>query len=210
MELLEALEWRYATKKMNGNVVPQEKVDYIIEAARLAPSSSGLQPYEIFVISDKALLEKIQAIAWNQSQITDASHLLVFAAWDGYSLEKIEKVFAKTLAERGLPADRMDEYKQRLWGMYEPLGKEWHATHAAKQAYIAFGLAIAAAAEQKVDTTPMEGFVPAELDKLLGLEALGLKSVVILPLGYRDEAQDWLVNLKKVRTPKEAFVTEIK
>lgn len=210
MELLKALEWRYATKKMNGNVVPQEKVDYIIEAARLAPSSSGLQPYEIFVISDKALLEKIQAIAWNQSQVTDASHLLVFAAWDGYSLEKIEKVFAKTLAERGLPTDKMDDYKKMLWGMYEPLGKEWHATHAAKQAYIAFGLAIAAAAEQKVDTTPMEGFVPAELDKLLGLEALGLKSVVILPLGYRDEANDWLLNLKKVRTPKEAFVTEIK
>ena len=210
MELLEALEWRYATKKMNGNVVPQEKVDYIIEAARLAPSSSGLQPYEIFVISDKALLEKIQAIAFNQSQITDASHLLVFAAWDGYSLEKIEKVFARTVAERGLPTDKMDDYKKMLWGMYEPLGKEWHATHAAKQAYIAFGLAIAAAAEQKVDTTPMEGFVPAELDKLLGLEALGLKSVVILPLGYRDEANDWLLNLKKVRTPKEAFVTEIK
>ncbi|MEA5427445.1 nitroreductase family protein [Arcicella lustrica] len=210
MELLKALEWRYATKKMNGNVVPQEKVDYIIEAARLAPSSSGLQPYEIFVISDKALLEKIQAIAFNQSQITDASHLLVFAAWDGYSLEKIEKVFARTVAERGLPTDKMDDYKKMLWGMYEPLGKEWHATHAAKQAYIAFGLAIAAAAEQKVDTTPMEGFVPAELDKLLGLEALGLKSVVILPLGYRDEANDWLLNLKKVRTPKEAFVTEIK
>lgn len=210
MELLEALEWRYATKKMNGNVVPQEKVDYIIEAARLAPSSSGLQPYEIFVISDKALLEKIQTIAWNQSQITDASHLLVFAAWDGYSLEKIEKVFARTVAERGLPADKMDDYKKMLWGKYEPLGQAWHATHAAKQAYIAFGLAIAAAAEQKVDTTPMEGFVPEELDKLLGLEALGLKSVVILPLGYRDEANDWLLNLKKVRTPKEAFVTEIK
>jgi nitroreductase / dihydropteridine reductase len=210
MELLKALEWRYATKKMNGNVVPQEKIDYIIEAARLAPSSSGLQPYEVFVITNKELLAQIQPIAFNQSQITDGSHLLVFAAWDGYSLEKIEKVFARTVAERGLPADKMDDYKKMLWGMYEPLGKEWHATHAAKQAYIAFGLAIAAAAEQKVDTTPMEGFNAAELDKLLGLEALGLKSVVILPLGYRDEAQDWLLNLKKVRTAKEDFVTEIK
>ncbi len=210
MELLKALEWRYATKKMNGNVVPQEKIDYILEAARLAPSSSGLQPYQVFVISNKELLEKIKQIGFNQSQITDASHLLVFAAWDGYSLEKIEKVFDRTIAERGLPATQMDDYKKRLWGMYEPLGQEWHATHAAKQAYIAFGLAIAAAAEQQVDATPMEGFIPAELDKLLGLEALGLKSTVILPLGYRDEANDWLVNMKKVRTPKDAFVTEIK
>ncbi|MBB6005652.1 nitroreductase family protein [Arcicella rosea] len=210
MELLKSLEWRYATKKMNGNIVPQEKVDYIIEAARLAPSSSGLQPYQIFVITDKELLTKIQAIAFNQSQITECSHLLVFAAWDGYSLEKIEKVFARTVAERGLPANTMDDYKQRLWGMYEPLSQEWHATHAAKQAYIALGLAMAAAAEQKVDATPMEGFVAPELDKILGLEALGLKSAVILPLGYRDEAHDWLVNLKKVRTPKEVFVTEIK
>lgn len=210
MELLKSLEWRYATKKMNGNVVPQEKVDYIIEAARLAPSSSGLQPYQIFVITYKELLTKIQAIAFNQSQITECSHLLVFTAWDGYSLEKIEKVFARTVAERGLPANTMDDYKQRLWGMYEPLSQEWHATHAAKQAYIALGLAMAAAAEQKVDATPMEGFIAPELDKLLGLEALGLKSAVILPLGYRDEAHDWLVNLKKVRTPKDIFVTEIK
>ncbi|MEA5260968.1 nitroreductase family protein [Arcicella aquatica] len=210
MELLKALEWRYATKKMNGNVVPQEKIDYILEAARLAPSSSGLQPYQVFVISNKELLEKIKQIGFNQSQITDASHVLVFAAWDGYSLEKIDKVFDRTIAERGLPATQMDDYKKRLWGMYEPLGQEWHATHAAKQAYIAFGLAIAAAAEQQVDATPMEGFIPTELDKLLGLEALGLKSTVILPLGYRDEANDWLVNMKKVRTPKDAFVTEIK
>lgn len=104
----------------------------------------------------------------------------------------------------------MDDYKTRLWGMYEPLGKEWHATHAAKQAYISFGLAIAAAAEQKVDATPMEGFNNAALDELLGFPEKGLKSVVILPLGYREENGDWLVNLKKYRTPKDEFVTEIK
>ena len=210
MELLKALEWRYATKKMNGNVVPQEKIDYILEATRLAPSSSGLQPYEVFVITNKELLEKIKQIGFNQSQITDASHLLVFAAWDGYSLEKIDKVFARTIAERGLPATQMDDYEKMLWGMYEPLGQEWHATHAAKQAYIAFGLAIAAAAEQQVDATPMEGFNPAQLDELLGLKELGLKSTTILALGYRDVANDWLANLKKVRRPKAEFVIEYK
>ena len=210
MKLIEALNWRYATKKMNGQTVPQEKLDYILEATRLSPSSSGLQPYEIFVISNPELLETIKPFAFNQSQVTDCSHLLVFAAWDGYSLERITKVFDRTVAERGLPADTMDEYKTRLWGMYEPLSKEWHANHAARQAYIALGVAMVAAAEQEVDATPMEGFSADEMDKLLGLKELGLKSAVILPLGYRDAANDWLVNMKKVRTPKEAFITEIK
>ncbi|MDP5201792.1 nitroreductase family protein [Flavobacterium sp. DG2-3] len=210
MALIDALKWRYATKKMNGQAVPQEKVDYILEAAKLAPSSSGLQPYKVFVITNKELKEKLRAVSFDQSQVTDASHVLVWAAWDGYSLEKISAVFDRTIAERGIPTDAMDEYKQRLWGMYEPLGQEWHANHAAKQAYISFGVAIAAAAEQQVDATPMEGFIPAEVDKLLGLEELGLKSVLVLPLGYRDDSGDWLVNLKKVRTPHDEFITEIK
>ncbi|MFD1605587.1 NAD(P)H-dependent oxidoreductase [Flavobacterium artemisiae] len=210
MTLIEALKWRYATKKMNGQAVPQEKLDYILEAAKLAPSSSGLQPYKVFVISNQDLKEKIRAVSFDQSQVTDASHVLVWAAWDGYSLEKITTVFNRTTEERGIPAEAMDEYKARLWGMYEPLGQEWHANHAARQAYISFGLAIAAAAEQKVDATPMEGFIPAEVDKLLGLNELGLKSVLVLPLGYRDETGDWLVNLKKVRTPQDEFITEIK
>ncbi|UPZ14223.1 nitroreductase family protein [Flavobacterium humidisoli] len=210
MALIDALKWRYATKKMNGQAVPQEKVDYILEAAKLAPSSSGLQPYKIFVITNKELKDKLRAVSFDQSQVTDASHVLVWAAWDGYSLEKISAVFDRTIAERGIPADAMDEYKQRLWGMYEPLGQEWHANHAAKQAYISFGVAIAAAAEQQVDATPMEGFIPAEVDSLLGLNELGLKSVLVLPLGYRDHENDWLVNMKKVRTPQEDFITEIK
>lgn len=209
MSLLENLQWRYATKKMNGQKVPQEKLDYILEAARLSPSSSGLQPYKIFVITNPDLLEKIKPIAYNQSQITDASHLLVFAAWDGYSLEKIEKVFLETTTQRGLPNNTMDDYKAVLWGSYQHKGQEWHATHAAKQAYISFGIAIAAAAEQKVDSTPMEGFDATALDTLLGLEEQGLKSVVLLPLGYREENNDWLVNLKKVRQDKNHFITEI-
>lgn len=210
MKLIDALNWRYATKKMNGQVVPQEKLNYILEATRLSPSSSGLQPYEILVISNPELLEKIKPLAWNQDQITDCSHLLIFAAWDGYSLERITEVFDRTIAERGLPADTMDAYKKTLWDLYEPLGTEWHANHAARQAYIALGVAMVAAAEQEVDATPMEGFSNDELDKLLDLKAKGLKSAVILPIGYRDAANDWLVNMKKVRTPKDSFITEIK
>lgn len=207
MSLLEDLQWRYATKKMNGAKVPQEKLDYILEAARMAPSSSGLQQYKIIVISDKALLEKIKIIANNQTQITDCSHLLVFAAWDGYSEERITRVFNFMMDERGLPHSTMNDYKKTVLDLYETSGQEWQAHHAAKQSYISFAMAIAGAAEQKVDATPIEGFNSEKLDGLLKLKGSGYKSTVILPLGYREKENDWLVNMKKVRTPKEAFIT---
>lgn len=209
MSLLTALQWRYATKKMNGTKVPQEKLEYILEAARMAPSSSGLQQYKIIVVSDPRLLEKIKGIAYNQSQITDCSHLLVFAAWDEYTDERITQVFNDMMDERQLPHDTMDSYKSVILDLFETKGKEWEAHHAAKQSYISFGLAIAAAAEQKVDATPIEGFLPDQLDILLKLKEQGYRSTVLLPLGYRDEANDWLVHMKKVRTRKEVFITEM-
>jgi len=205
MELLDALKWRYATKKMNGTVVPQEKVNAILEAAHLAPSSSGLQPFEIIVVTNPELKSKIFNIAWSQSQIVDCSHLLIFAAWDNYTTDRINEVFTRTVTERGLPEGRMDEYKNRLIGSYTPRPAQQNFEHAARQAYISFGMAIAAAAELKVDATPMEGFDSAALDELLNFKEKGLKSVTLLPLGYRDEANDWLVNLKKVRTPADRF-----
>lgn len=208
MTLLDNLKWRYATKKMNGEKVAQDKLDYILEAARLAPSSSGLQPYKIIVISDRSLLEKIKPIAFNQNQITDCSHLLIWAAWDNYTFERMGAVFARTAKERGLPEDAMADYHNRLWGMYEPLGEKWQNNHAARQAYISLGFAMAAAAELEVDATPMEGFLPDQLDELLDLQSKGLKSAVILPIGYRGEG-DWLVNLKKVRTPQDDFIIEM-
>mgnify|MGYP000895471899 FL=1 len=206
MALNDDLQWRYATKKMNGEKVTPEKLNYILEAARLAPSSSGLQPYRVFVISNRELLEKIRVIANDQSQITDCSHLLVWAAWDGYSEERINEMMIRTSRERGLPDDATEGYRKMLWGLYEQRGTEWHQMHSAKQAYISFGMAIAAAAEQRVDATPMEGFDPLKLDELLELKEQGLKSAVILPIGYRAEEGDWLVNLKKVRIPQDEFV----
>lgn len=207
--LLDSLHWRYATKKMNGRRVPAEKLRYILEAARMAPSSSGLQPYRILVISNRELLEKLRPIANDQSQITDCSELLVWAIQDQYTYEGIGDVFGQTLAERGLPATMMDDYKDRLWGMMKAMTPEAQQAHAAKQAYISLGLAIAAAAEQHVDATPMEGFDNAALDQALGLDKKGLKSAVILPLGYRDASNDWMVNFKKVRTPEEDFLIHL-
>jgi nitroreductase len=209
MSVLESLNWRYATKRMTGEKVPQEKVDAILEAARLAPTSSGLQPFTIISVTDRHLLEKIQPIANNQPQITEASHLLVFAAWDDITPEKIEKVFGQVIEERNLPADALDNYKNFLKTHFGSASHEERFNAAARQAYIAFGVAIVAAAEQKVDATPMEGFKPAELDHLLGLREKGLRSVTLLTLGYRDTANDWLANLKKVRRPIEELVIEL-
>lgn len=209
MSLIESLQWRYATKKMNGKAVASEKVDQVIAAAHLAPTSSGLQPFSVILITDPALKEKIRPIAFDQGQITDSSHLLVFAAWDNYTEERIDAVFGQTVTERGLPAGAVDDYVNRLKGMYLPRTPEENFAHAARQAYIAFGMAIAQAAELKVDATPMEGFDNAALDELLGLAAKGLKSVTLLPLGYRDTENDWLVNMKKVRRPMEDFLIEI-
>ena len=210
MELLNSLKWRYATKKMNGKAVRQEQVDDILEAAYLAPSSSGLQPFEIIVITNPELKNKIAAIANNQSQVTDCSHLLVFTAWDKYTPERINEVFIRTVSERGLVANAMDDYKNRLMTRYPSRPAQQNFEHTARQAYISFGIAIAAAAEIRVDTTPMEGFDNVALDELLNLKEKGLRSVTLLPLGYRDTENDWLVNLKKVRTPRERFFTFIK
>lgn len=209
MELLDKLNWRYAAKAMNGKKVPQEKIDNIIEAVSLAPTSSGLQPFEIIVITNQDLKEKIRPISWNQSVITDCSHLMVFAAWDTYTPERINKMFDLTNTVRGFKNEGWENYRQMLLGSYPQKDPEINFNHAAKQAYIAFSQAIAAAAFEGVDSTPLEGFDPNALDKILGLKEKGLKSCVMLPLGYRDAENDWLVNLKKVRKDKADLVTVI-
>lgn len=210
MSLIDALNWRYAVKKMNGQPVEQAKVDQIIKAASLAPTSSGLQPFKVIVITNQELKEKIAPIAFNQSQVIDSSHLLVFAAQENYTDEGIDAVFNRMNTERGLPLDTTDDYKNQLKGMILSKSAEENFNHAAKQAYIAFGIAIAEAAILKVDATPMEGFNGPQLDELLGLRDKKLKSVTLLPLGNRDEAGDWLVNMKKVRKPLDEFVIEFK
>jgi nitroreductase len=210
-DLLNKLEWRYACKKMDPTkVVPKDKVDRIVEAARLAPTSSGLQPFEIFVVTNPAVREQIKPKAWGQAQITDGSHLLVFAAWDNYTAERINMMFDLTNAQRGGTNEGWENYRQMLLKNYPARTPEVNYEHAARQAYIGLGAALIAAAFEEVDATPMEGFDPKAVDEILGLSARGLRSVVIVPLGYRAVEGDWLANLKKVRRPTAQFATEVK
>lgn len=207
--LNDLLNWRYATKKMDpSKPVPQEKVEAIIEAIRMAPTSSGTQPFEVFVVTNPDVLAEVRKAASDQSQITDGSHLLIFAAWDNYTSERIDTVVDLNVQTRGdLPM--LHAYYDRLKSNYLPRDAEVNYAHAARQAYIALGIALVAAAEQEVDSTPMEGFDPAAVDAILGLKERGLRSVVLMPLGYRDASGDWLAPMGKVRKSRDTIFTEV-
>ena len=207
--LNEQLNWRYATKKMDPTrTVAQEKIEAIIEAIRMSPTSSGTQPFELIVVTNKNIREEICKAASNQTPIIDGSHLLVFAAWDNYTEARIDEVADLNVKLRGdLPL--IGQYYGNLKSNYIPRDAEVNYAHAARQAYIALGIAMVAAAEQEVDCTPMEGFSPAMVDEILGLKERGLRSVVLLPLGYRDEEGDWLLNMAKVRKSRETMITFI-
>jgi nitroreductase / dihydropteridine reductase len=208
MEIIKALNWRYATKRMNGSLLAEDKLNKIMEAIQLAPSAFGLQPYQVILIEKGDLRNKISPIAYNQPQIQEASHLLVFAAWSNISEQQIHDFIANVAATRGLDLNLLEGYNTAIKNSVLPLSPEQQFQWAAKQAYIALGVGLAAAAMESVDSTPMEGFNPEAMDELLGLKEKGLRSVAMLTLGYRDAANDALASAKKVRRNKnELFLT---
>ncbi len=202
MAITTALHWRYATKRMTGAKVPKDKMDIILDAISLAPSSFGLQPYSVLIIENKELLEKIKPIAMMQPQITEASALLVFAAWKMITQEKINLYIHRIAEERNTTVDSLSQVKERIEALLSNSDSDnfiWNS----KQAYIALGVGLIAAAEEEIDSTPMEGFDKVKLDALLKLKDYGLRSLVLMTLGYRDIESDYLVDLKKVRREKD-------
>ncbi|KXH81389.1 NAD(P)H-dependent oxidoreductase [Chryseobacterium kwangjuense] len=207
MSLIENLQWRHAVKAYDPSKKVSEKdLNTILEAARLAPTSSGLQPFRVIVVENQELKEKMIAGALNPEVMRDSSHVLVFAAWDSYSNEKIDQVYDYHTDVRELPRGRFGSYTDKIKEMYGAQTPEEHFAHTARQTYIALGFALAQAAELKIDSTPAEGFSNEAVDEILGLKELGLKSVSLLYLGYRDEEKDWLSTMKKVRVPMEEFI----
>ncbi len=208
--IIDHLNWRYATKKFDPEKrVSSETLSRIVEAVRLAPTSSGLQPFELFVVSNPEVRARIRAVAWDQAQITDCSHLLVFAAWDDITAERVNMMFDLTNDVRSFKNAGWESYRQKLLGIITEQQAETNHNAAARQAYIGLGIAVTAAAFEKVDSTPMEGFDPAAVDGILELPSKSLRSVVMLPIGYRATEGDRLVNLKKVRRSRDDFVTDI-
>jgi nitroreductase len=198
MSYLENLEWRYATKRMNGNKIPKEKLENILKAIQLSPSSIGLMPYSVIVVEDPEIKKKLLPAANNQPQMLESSAVLVFAYWSTIDEARLAAHVDFVKAERNMTDEAAAGFKQRTSGILKRSPEDL-AQWAAKQAYIALGFGLAAAALEKVDATPMEGFKPDEVDAILGLKEKGLRSVLLMPLGYRDEANDPLVKLKKIR-----------
>ena len=210
MSFLESLQWRYATKRMNGEQIPSEKLNNILDAVQLAPSSFGLTPYNVIVVQDPAVKAKLAPHCYNQPQINESSALLIFAHWTTINAENVADYMNEIAETRGIPVEALADFSNVINGKVSNSSVEDLQVWASRQAYIALGFGLAASAVEGVDSTPMEGFNPAAVDEILGLPARGLRSTILLPLGYREADKDWLVNMKKVRRTHENFITEVK
>ena len=206
MSLLDSLKWRYAVKKMNGTKIPAEKLNTIIEATRLAPSGFGLTPYSIIVVEDEDTRKKLLPAFYNQAQVVDGSAVIVFAAWNTISEKEIEQYMQEIAEERGVAVDTLKDFSGAINGSFKNKTPEQARVWADKQAYLALGFTLIAAAAEEIDATPMEGFKPDAVDEILGLSALGLHSAVAVTLGYRDAANDYLSGAKKVRRASDKLI----
>ena len=192
MALLDDLKWRHAVQAYDPNKkLDKAVVEQIVEAARLAPTSSGLQQFRLIVVGNQELKEKMVAGALNPDCMRECSHVIVFAAWDEYTPERIDAIYDKTTDERGLVRGRFKRYTDMLKENFGKMSKEEQFQHAAN------------------DSTPIGGFDSKLVDELLGLPAKGLRSVSLLYLGYADDERDWLGKMKKVRNSMEEFATFI-
>lgn len=209
MNLIEKLNWRYAVKRYTNAKVPADKLNRILEAIRLSASSGGLQPYSILVIENEALKKQLLPVANGQPQVAEASHLLVFAAWENITEEKINQYMQTIAGVRSIPIESLDVFKNRLL-FFTGRSAEENFNWAARQTYIAMGTGLVAAAEEGVDATPMEGFDASGFDEILNLKEQGLKSVSIMTLGYRDVVNDPTVQFKKVRRSSEDLFIHFK
>jgi nitroreductase len=206
MSLLDSLKWRYAVKKMNGTKIPAEKLDTIIEATRLAPSGFGLTPYSIIVVEDEDTRKKLLPAFYNQAQVVDGSAVIVFAAWNTISENEVAQYMQEIAEERGVAVDTLNDFSGAINGSFKNKTPEQARVWADKQAYLALGFTLIAAAAEEIDATPMEGFKPDAVDEILGLTTLGLHSAVAVTLGYRDAANDYLSGAKKVRRASEKLI----
>ena len=205
---LENQNWRYATKKFDATKkITAEDLDILKEAIRLSSSSYGLQPYKVILVENPDLRAKIQPSAWGQSQIVEASHLIVFANEINFGTTGIDDYIKNASETRAIPAESLQGYADFMKANITALSEDNRNNWTAKQTYLALGNLLNAAAELKIDVTPMEGFVPAEVNEILGLEALGLNATLIATLGYRHE-DDATQYYKKVRkSNKDLFIT---
>ncbi|WP_024771118.1 NAD(P)H-dependent oxidoreductase [Aquimarina macrocephali] len=208
MNIIESLHWRYATKKFdNKKILSQEKIDILTEAFNLTATSYGLQPLKLVVIKNKDLQKELTPHSWNQQQVADASHVLVFCIEKTIGEQYISKYFDNVKEIRDTPEEILKPFKEHLVDSFTYKSPEEISNWAAKQAYLALGNILTVCAIEKIDSCPMEGFIPEKYDEVLNLNDLGLTSVLVLPIGYRAE-DDMFSEFKKVRRPiKDTIIT---
>lgn len=205
--ILENRTWRYATKKFDDTKkVSDEDLELLLEATRLSASSYGLQPYHVFVITDSDIKEKLKPVSWGQSQITDASHIIVFANVTDFGEELMDDYLHNVSATRNIPSEGLKGYSDFMKSKLLNLSIDEKHIWTTKQVYIAFSNLMQAAAELKIDTCPMEGFESEAYNNILDLEEKNLNASVVLAIGYRSEA-DETQHYAKVRKSKEELFT---
>ncbi len=208
-KFIESQNWRYATKKFDANKkISEADLETLKEAIRLSSSSYGLQPYKVLIVENPELRAKIQPAAWGQSQIVDASHLFVFANMLNVGEKEIDTYVNNIAETRGIPVENIAGYGDFMKSKIASLPEDAKNTWTAKQTYLALGNLLNAAAELKIDATPMEGFEPEKVNEILGLSELGLNATLIATVGYRHE-EDINQHVKKVRKSKEELFIKL-
>jgi nitroreductase len=207
--VLDKLNWRYATKLFdNSKKVSKEDLNILLDAARLSASSYGLQPYHFFVIEDSEVRSKLRKASWNQSQITDASYLLVLANKPTFDDSLVDNYIDNIIETRGVSKKDVEGYSQMMKGALLGLPDEQKKSWTSDQTYIALGNLMTIAAEMEIDTCPIEGFDKAQYNEILGLNDKNLNASVVLAVGYRAD-NDETQNYPKVRYSREQIITHI-
>jgi len=206
--IIENLNWRYATKKFDATKrITPEHLQILKDAVRLTASSYGLQPYQVIMLESPELRQKVKEVAWNQAQVTDASDVMILANISNVGIKEVKDYIENMAQVREISTESLKGFEDMMTNVVTTLSPEDKANWTAKQAYIALGTLLTAAAELKIDATPMEGFDKDAVNKILGLTEKGLSAALIIPLGYRSE-EDATQHLKKVRKPnEELFIT---
>jgi len=207
MSLQQSLEWRYAVKKFDHTKkISAEHLETLLKTVQLTPSSYGLQPYEILVVEDAAICEQLKEAAYGQSQLTDASQVIVFAAETEINEAYVKNYIDETARVRNIDREHVAGFEQVILGAIGHLTEDQKTAWAHKQAYIALGVIISAASELHIDTCPMEGFNAGKFDEILGLKEKGLTTSVIVTIGYRSEEDDYSHYAKVRKTDEDLFI----
>ena len=206
--IIENLNWRYATKKFDATKkIEKTDLEILKESVRLSASSYGLQPYQVIIVENEEVRQQIKEVAWNQTQVTEASDIMIFANITDVGVNEIQNYIENMASVREIPTSNLKGFADMMNAAVTNLTPDAKENWTAKQAYIALGTLLSAAADLRIDATPMEGFDKDAVNKILNLPEKGLSATLIVTLGYRHE-NDTTQHLKKVRKPnEELFIT---